>query len=517
MAVRTMIVWCPDWPVKAVVRLEGLPPRSAVAVFDKGKVFACGAAARAEGVKRGMRMRDAQSRCPELMVFDYDATIDARAFEQILAAIEQVAPGVQLIRPGTCAIKAQGASRFYGGERHAAAVIAERLVGLGVHDCRIGIADGPFAAEQAARRAEQQDSHVVEPGRSAAFLSDLPVDVLDQPDLTSLLLRLGLRTLGAFAQLPASDVITRLGDQGAWAHRLACGRDSRSVVARRPPPELVHAIDFEPPLDQVDPIAFSMRSTAEAFVAGLAHQGLVCTTVRIEVRTDDGGESERTWLHPRWFDAADLIDRVRWQLQADPRGVEGANGVTAPVTQVRLVPDEVDPLAGHAAGLWGGAPDERIHRALSRVQSMVGHDGVVSAVAGGGRSPQERQSLVPWGDQAVPAKAPSLPWPGSLPPPAPATVYPTPQPAVVVGAGGQPVGVTGRGALTARPARFCPTGEPDRLQPVQSWAGPWPVDERWWDPEHARRYARFQIVGVDGSAWLLAVENGTWWTEARYD
>jgi len=52
---------------------------------------------------------------------------------------------------------------------------------------------------------------------------------------------------------------------------------------------------------------------------------------------------------------------------------------------------------------------------------------------------------------------------------------------------------------------------------VQSWAGPWPVDERWWDPEHARRYARFQIVGVDGSAWLLAVENGAWWTEARYD
>ena len=25
------------------------------------------------------------------------------------------------------------------------------------------------------------------------------------------------------------------------------------------------------------------------------------------------------------------------------------------------------------------------------------------------------------------------------------------------------------------------------------------------------------LVGVDGSAWLMIVENGHWWTEARYD
>jgi protein ImuB len=29
--------------------------------------------------------------------------------------------------------------------------------------------------------------------------------------------------------------------------------------------------------------------------------------------------------------------------------------------------------------------------------------------------------------------------------------------------------------------------------------------------------ARFQLVGVDGSAWLLVEEDGHWWCEARYD
>ena len=52
---------------------------------------------------------------------------------------------------------------------------------------------------------------------------------------------------------------------------------------------------------------------------------------------------------------------------------------------------------------------------------------------------------------------------------------------------------------------------------IDAWAGPWPIDELWWDQAAARQVARFQVVGVDGSAWLMVVEDGRWWTEARYD
>ena len=53
--------------------------------------------------------------------------------------------------------------------------------------------------------------------------------------------------------------------------------------------------------------------------------------------------------------------------------------------------------------------------------------------------------------------------------------------------------------------------------PIDAWAGPWPIDELWWDPDQARQVARFQVTGLNGSAWLLIVENDQWWTEARYD
>jgi protein ImuB len=106
-------------------------------------------------------------------------------------------------------------------------------------------------------------------------------------------------------------------------------------------------------------------------------------------------------------------------------------------------------------------------------------------------------------------------WPGAVPPPAPAQLAPTPVAAEVVDGDGAPVGVTGRGLATADPARLrVGTG---RWVAVEAWAGPWPVEERWWDPATTRRRARLQVVDADGVARLLALEGGRWWVLATYD
>jgi protein ImuB len=507
-----MVVWCPDWPVMAM--LADLPADAPAAVLDKGHVLACSPSARNEGVRRGMRRRDAQSRCPELTLADHRPDADARAFEEVLVAIEELSPGVAPIRPGLCALRVP--ARFYGGEVEAGAVIAERLVALGVWDVRLGVADGLFAAEQAARRALAQDCLVVGVAESAAFLADLPVETLDAPDLVSLLRRMGITTLGAFADLAAADVHTRFGSHGELLHRFARGLDPHPVSRRAVPPELEATLALEPPLALVEPIAFSLRTTAEAFVRDLAAYGLVCTTVRIEVDCDGTLASSRRWLHPRWFSAADVVDRLRWQLQGSAGGVNHGGGIAAPVDTVRLVPEVAEPLAEHADSLFGGGPDDRVARGVARVQSMVGHDAVLSAGVQGGRGPADRGLRVPWGERAVGARPTQAPWPGSIPPPAPATVFAEPQEALVVGAEGQPVVVSGRGAVSCPPDRFRAEASAP-WQPVASWAGPWPVDELWWDEAAARRIARFQVVGVDGSAWLMVVEDGHWFTEARYD
>ena len=514
-----MVVWCPDWPVMGPQ--EGLPAGTAVAVFDHGVVLACNPSARADGVRRGMRRRDAQSRCPHLVVADHRPEADARTFEDVLVAIEGLSPGVAPLRPGLCALRVPG-RKFYGGEAEAAAVIAERLVDLGVWDVRLGVADGLFAADRAARRALAQDVLIVPPGEAAAFLADLPIEALEAPDLVSLLRRMGLTTLGAFARLSPADVHTRFGSHGALLHRYARGLDPHPISRRTVPPELTAVLALEPPLDNAESVAFSLRTTAERFVADLAAHGLVCTTVRIEVDSvphcaNQASQREvppgvlagtRSWVHPRWFGATDLIDRVRWQLSA---------GVTGAVDAVRLIPDVVEPLSDHADSLFGGTPSDRVVRGIARVQGMVGHEGVLAVGVQGGRGPADRTLASPWGEQPGAVRPADRPWPGRIPAPAPATVFTRPSEAMVVGAEGQPVMVTGRGAVSCPPERFRSSSNAP-WQRVASWAGPWPIEELWWDDAMAaRRIARFQVVGVDGSAWLMVIENGRWFTEAKYD
>ena len=530
---RVLVVWCPDWPVVAAMAEDGDTKPDAVtapaAVLAANTVVACNEAARAEGVRRGMRRRDAQSRCPELRLIENNPDRDARAFEPVVVAVEELRPGVAPLRPGLLAVYAPG--RFYGGEGSAGALIAEQLVRIGVWDCRIGIADDLFTAEQAARQAHPQDTVVVEAGGSAAFLRELPVSVIDDAEVAGLLRRLGLRTLGDFARLGGGDVQARFGGYGAKIHRLARGEDDSRLGARTPPPDLECQIRFEPPLDTVEAVSFSVRQTAERFVAQLAARGLVCTEVLIEAECDHEIASSRVWAHSRWFGAADLVDRVHWQLRGQLRSTSGGMGVSQPVELVRFVPDTVEPTAAHAAGLWGGGTDERVERAVARVQGMLGHQAVTVPAVQGGRSPGDRQAFVPWGERPVGLRPAELPWPGSLPPPAPARIYTEPRPVAVVDQRGKLVWVSERGVVSAPPARFRITpgngsgngsgddggnGGARGWQPITAWAGPWPVDELWWE-NPASWVARFQIVGVDGRAWLMTCADDGWYIEAAYD
>ncbi|MDQ0736685.1 DNA polymerase Y family protein [Arthrobacter agilis] len=523
-ATRTMMLWCPDWPITAALREHALPAETALVLVDRGEVFACSPAAREDGVKRGLRIREAQARSNGLVSLPYDPSLDERTFEPVAVAVEAVLPGVQVIRPGLCAIRVKGPARYYGSERNAADVVLQALAAMGLTDVRIGIADGPFAAELAARATDQLDDDVeqlvvIPPGGSPWFLGSYPLEVLEQPRLTVLLKRLGIRSVGDFAALKASDVRNRFGIEGAIAHRQASGLDHRSVVARTPPPHLDVTADFEPPLARIDQLAFALRGRAGTFVDALREAGLVCTALHVSLQTEAGEASERRWQHPRWFDADDVVDRVRWQLQ----GTNASDhGLTSGITRVHLVPEIVEDLADHADGLWGTGPDEGIHHGLARVQSMLGHGAVLTAIIAGGRLLADRRVYIPWGDAPagqqsakVPVKDRDQPWPGRLPGPAPATVFAEPVPAVVVDAHGNPVDVDPRGLLSADPAFFS-AGPDDVRRPVHSWAGPWPINERWWDPK-GRVLNRFQLVDHSGSAWLLLLEDHAWWLEAGYD
>jgi protein ImuB len=507
-------VWCPDWPVSTLRADHGLGTEAPIAVITANRVVACSHTARQQGIKRGLRRREAQARCPDLIVLPRNEAGEARAFEPILATIEAIAPGVEVGRPGLAAIGIKGPTRYFGGETAVLHALS-RAIARYSDEVLIGVADGPFAAEQAARRGS-----IIPAGKSGEFLAELPIETIDEPDLVDLLRRLGIRTLGAFAALPAGDVQQRFGPAGAWAHRQAGGVDSRPIAARRPQLEFEVSIELEPPLDRVDAIAFSARGVIEQFVTELADHGLACTCFELIAQTDRGEETVRRWRHAGVLTAVDVTDRVRWQLEGWlSRSFGEPNAPTGPVNLLRLTPIETVPTGVHQRALWGGdgAVDERAHRALARVQTLLGHGSVLTPVVAGGRSPAQRTQLVPWGDERVPVRSPEQPWPGRLPSPSPSVVVDPPRPVQVLDNAGYPVVVTDRGSIPNPPTRFAIEGSPRAA--ITAWAGPWPVDERWWDAESRQHLVRLQLVDTTGRAYLVCytVAERQWLLEGIYD
>ena len=519
----------------------GVPLNEPAAVFFANRVVASSPAARTEGVTQNMRRREAQGRCPELAVLEHDPARDARAFEPVVASLDVLTPRIEVSEPGRCAFPTHGPARYFGGDEPlarrahapAAGVLGDRAV---VH---VGVADGPFAATLAASsassafptqndtllcRSEWENGVIVSSGRSAVFLAPWPLATLDRPELVDVLNRLGLRTLSDFAALPVRDVLARFGNDGAIAHRLAAGLDERPPATRPPPPELAVQAELDPPAERVDTAAFVGRALADELHARLSARGHVCTRLFIVAETEHNERLERLWrLDIAGTSAGVIADRVRWQLDGWLNGT-AAHRPSAGISLLRLVPDELATASGRQLGFWGGGggADERVVRALARVEGLLGPDSVTVPEWCGGRGPGEQVRLVPAGVVDITGERPSAqpewrtePWPGSLPAPSPATVPQGGIAAEVVDAAGVLVRVSGRGEVSSVPARL-KVGD-RRSQRIVAWSGPWPVDERWWDDAGHRRLARFQVVTDDGVARLVTIEGGCWRLAAVYD
>jgi protein ImuB len=519
-AVRTIVVRCPDWAVVAAGVSLGEP----AAVFFANRVVASSPAAREVGVDVGLRRRESQSRCPELIVLDHDPARDARAFEPVVAALDVLTPRIEVTVPGQCAFPTRGPARYFGGDE--ALTNRARSLALGALQGRapvlVGVADGPFAAALSAG----EPPVVVPPGGSARFLSSLPLDALDRPDLVDVLRRLGLRTLGDLAALPATDMLARFGNEGALAHRLASGLDERAPDTRQPPPEYAVEAELDPPAERVDTAAFVGRTLAGELHDRLAARGHACARLLIVAETEHGERFERLWRLDQSMAGATVgvvADRVRWQLDGWLNGT-AAHRPTAGISLLRLVPDELAPVAGRQLGFWGGAAgaDERVVRALARLEGLLGPEAVTVPEWRGGRNPSEQVQLVPASAVDITCERQSAhptwrtePWPGQLAAPSPATVASQPLAVEVLDSNGAPVQVSGRGFVSSPPAQLTiGNGMPI---PIVAWAGPWPVEERWWDDAGHRRQARFQFVTDDGVARLVTVEGGRWWLTAVYD
>lgn len=515
---RMLVVLFPHWPIVVHAKARD----HAGAVVEHNRIVAASPLADRRGVAIGQRLREAERLSPGLLVFHRDPKAEFHAFAPIVHALAEIAPECIVRDPGWIGLATRGPARYFGGEHGLVARIDEELrLLMAVHGeanrWKIGIADGPFGATLAAR-----EGAIVDPGGTPAFLSDFPVSLIDDPALSALLERLGIKTLGAFARLRPEDVLARFGVAGFQAYQHARANDSSRQIRYRTEEEIACVQSIDDPVVEVETLVRLTRDLADAFCERLEQSGLRCTICELSAVRSDAGTNTRLWQRNRGWDARAIAERMRWQLSAwstsqgdealeESRSEEG-------VVSLSIRASEVIDAQGNQLGFWDQSDDrdEAMERVCMRLEGLLGQHMVMQVQLVGGRAPVDRVAYRPFGERLDTSLRRSvMPWPGQLPPPSPALVYSEAPEISLFDLQGEPVSIDRRGMLHGRPAQVAlPTGS---ATSIVGWSGPWPIEERWWDRRRATRRARLQLLLVDQRVLLVGCTRGRWHLEGEYD
>lgn len=455
---------------------------------------------------------------------------DDRELHRLAQALDSVTPMIEIVDDRALLLPMRGPTRYFGGEQ----AVVERIVAVaesvGACDVRVGVGSSRLAARVAADHAgvDHGNVRIVPARRHHDFLAALPVSVLQNhahvdPDVVSLLLRLGLGTLGAVAGVERSMLADRFGPAGDDVHVLATGDDLHAVCVEPLPTQCFVESHHDTALDDAATVVLAASRLADEMANQLVPRGLVACRVIAVFTTEHDESCSRVWYHPHGFSAPMLTERLRWQVE---KWLD--DGLTAGVAHMSVDVQAAEARRATQLGLWGehGEADHAAWAAVARLVALAG-DAVRVPEWRGGRDPMSQFALVPAGRveirdpaasrlRVTPGEVHPRAWTGQL-----AGIVPTvpvdPHRVVdVVDDDGRRVVVTGRHMFSSQPG-FVVDGV--RRHRVVACFGPWPVEERWWDATRRRRVARMQcLVDVDDrqAAWLLVSENRSWWLVGVY-
>ena len=364
--------------------------------------------AEAYGVRAGMRIGEALARCPSLGLIAPDPVRAEQVWERSLRALESIGAAVEPAAPGEAFFASEPLRALCGGE---AAVLARarRTLGNGA-GARVGAGTCRLIARAAAMRMRARRPALSLSGPAAdRLLAGLPIHSLhrrlvrhepaggDQAAAAmreaaciDSLERLGVRTLGELASLPAAAVSDRFGELGLRALALARGRDE--PLRARPTSD---EVECRLGLDEAATGRQLERALELLIERLLAHPGRAGRTIRrlrIEARLAAGGgwRSEVTMR-------SSSANAERLLLVLAPRLAE----LPAPAAWLGVRALELGPPAGEQSPLGRSEADERRGRlteAVRQVRSAAGRDAVLRVLEVDPRSrvPERRAILVPW-------------------------------------------------------------------------------------------------------------------------
>lgn len=338
--------------------------------LDGATVYAASSECLRAGVTVGMGLREARQMAPSAALAGPDEDLYHACHDSLRGALKTFSAAVETVALGEFLIDARGLERFHKDEDALARVLVEAAglaSGLAV---QVGVANGRFPAQQAARRAPFHAAVVVPPGSEAGLLASLPVDSLPQlpPEARRRLMLLDIHTLGKLVTYRKPAVLRQFGAELSGLYELARGHDPRPLQPDAPPLRFVRSRTLADPLEDRQVLLNIVGHLGARLGRALTLRGYHAEALKLSLSAGRGGrqtlEAGRA-LKPPTADPA-ALSRLALQLF-------GRLGANAPVASLALCAYPVRSwhLDAHQLSLIQAGVPERRARLEDVLQIMI--------------------------------------------------------------------------------------------------------------------------------------------------
>ena len=368
-----------EFPAQAVLRLRPELREGAVVVVEGEApletVCSLNAKARAVGVAREMTRVELET-FEGLRVMKRSKVEEASAHAVMLECAGEFTPRVEDRSEGNtflCVLDIAGTERLLGKPEVLAKELLRRVQRLGVR-ASVAISRN-FHAAMCCVRGSSARVRLITAGEEGSALSGLPLRVLDLSEAHAETFNLwGIRTLGALAALPETQLIARMGQEGKRLRLMARGELPHHFVPHETAFVLQERMELDTPVELMESLMFVLGMMLEQVVVRATARVLALASVSLTLGLEGGGTHVR-----RVQPALPTNDRGVWlkllhlDLEAHAPGaavvavtLDAEPGSTSKVQLGLFSPQLPEPM--------------RLDVTLARIRAVVGEECVGSPV-----------------------------------------------------------------------------------------------------------------------------------------
>ena len=472
LSLHALLLNEPDLAYRPVALIEGEGRRAVVVQFTK----------QAEGIEPGLAVTLAMARCSGLLLRQRNHEAETVAHRLLAAAAFSFSPRVEVTGVDHYTVDLQGADPAETESSAARCVLDLKRAGL---PAKVGVGETPLLALYAARCAES----VLVIRDTREFLCELPISMAEpSPEQAEVLQGWGIGTLGQLTAIAKTGIAQRLGTAGVALWERAAGEVSRSLRLTLPSQSFAAAWDYEPPIENIEPLFFKLRRYADCLSLELRSAGYVAESLSLTLDLEDETDYHRDYrLAEPNTDVESWIKVLHSQLET--------LSLPARVSSVRLVAKQTRPQVKQDGLFDTGLRDQQAFwENIARVEAILGSGRIGTPAIANTWRPDSCTMEKPL-ESVPPSDVPAVhPERGGI-----LRRFRPAKEVMVVLENARPVGVSGfvNGHFRAV-------------------TGPWRLSGDWWKPE-CWAFEIWQVEMESGGIYQLARKAEGWWLEGVVD